>query len=360
MTMRFDTGSPPHGVSSRSVRGVMLLVVVALFPAIIAHSWHFGAGIILNLAIAVLTAAIAEALALAVARKCVNRHLGDGSALVTAALIALCLPPLTPAWVTISGTLFAILIAKHAFGGLGYNPFNPAMAGYAMLLIAFPAQLSGYPAAAGSEPGAADTHAVLTVAMSPDLQRSLSRLSNERPSGQAHDAITRATPLDAMQSALGQRRMVSEVLTDIETSRTFSRWHGRGWDWISAALLLGGVFLLGTRVVPWQAPAGMLIGITLPALLFHVGDADHYPGAAFHLGAPSTMLAAFFIVTDPVSGATSPRGRLVFGLLTGLLAWTIRTVGAYPDGVAFAVLLANLTVPLLDRLTRPRVYGHGT
>lgn len=347
--MRFETAPAPHLSAERRVRDVMLPVAAALVPAALAHLWAFGPGLIVNLLVAVAAALAAEALALTAAGRTPGRHLGDGSALVTAVLLAFCVPPLTPAWVTAAGALFAVLVAKHAFGGLGCNPFNPAMAGYAMLLVAFPAQLAGFPLPAGapgaSVPSVTDT---LTVAAAADLQPALA----------AVDAVTAATPLDRLKTGLGERQMVSEVLAGGQAAGVMSALHGRGWDLVSLALIAGGAFLLVRRIITWHVPVGVLLGMLLPALATSGADPELWGGPLFHLLAPSTMLCAFFIATDPVSGATSPRGRLVFGIGTGALAFAIRSFAGYPDGIAFAVLLMNLLVPVIDRCTRPRVYGH--
>jgi electron transport complex protein RnfD len=347
--MRFDPAPAPHLPASRRVSDVMLPVAAALVPAALVHGWYFGPGLFLNLIVAIAAALGGEAIALRAAAKPIRPFAGDGSALVTAVLIAFCVPPMTPAWVTAAGTLFAIVVAKHAYGGLGYNVFNPAMAGYAMLLIAFPAQMAGFPGpqgASGAVPGGADS--VWRVFFAADLRTALA----------AVDAVTTATPLDTLKSGLGQMQMVSEITADGRREGIFSSLHGRGWDAVSLAYLAGGMWLWFRGIISWHAPAGVLASVLVLSAVFHGADADAHAGPLFHLLAPSTMLCTFFIVTDPVSGATSPRGRLVFGLGTGAMAFAIRTWAGYPDGIAFAVLLLNLLVPIIDRYTRPRVYGH--
>jgi electron transport complex protein RnfD len=141
------------------------------------------------------------------------------------------------------------------------------------------------------------------------------------------------------------------------TQPIFGHYGGTGFEWLAAAFLLGGVVLWGLRIISWQVPLAFLAGVWLTAGFLHFFDAGRFGAPWFHLFAPSVMLGAFFIATDPVTGATTPRGRLIFGLGAGFLTIVIRTWGGYPDGVAFAILLMNLCVPLIDQYTQPRVYG---
>ncbi len=343
--MRFETAPAPHLVPTRSVIAVMAPVSAALLPAALVHLWCFGPGLLLNLTTTIAVALASEALCM---RWLGNARTwqgpwGDGSALVTAVLIAFCLPPLTPLWVSASASAIAIVLGKQLFGGLGRNAFNPAMVGYAAVLLAFPAQLAGYPALDDGAPAAATLAQSLTVffgGLPPELD--------------AVDALTGATPLDRLQSGLGQKMMVSEIRAE----GGFNLAYGRAWDYLSIAILAGGIWLLAQRIITWHAPMGMLSGVLLCAGVLVAAAPDQQAGALFHLAVPSTMLGAFFIVTDPVSGATSPPGRFLFGAGVGLLAVLIRSHGAYPDGVAYAVLAMNLGVPLIDRWTRPRVVGH--
>jgi electron transport complex protein RnfD len=271
--------------------------------------------------------------------------LGDLSALVTAALLALSLPPLTLWWVTAVAAAFAIGVAKHLYGGLGYNLFNPAMAGYAVVLISFPVHMDGWLSARGveSDRPAVGIAATLDYAFTGTL-----------PEGAQIDAVTMASPLDVMQADLGRARMVSEITA----SPGFGGLGGLGWEWINAAFAAGGLWLLFRGVIRWHISTGFLAGLVGMALLFNLVDGDHYAPMSFHLFTGATMLGAFFIATDPVSAATSERGRLIYGAGVGVLTYVIRAWGKYPDGVAFAVLIMNMLVPVIDRYTRPRVYGH--
>jgi len=167
------------------------------------------------------------------------------------------------------------------------------------------------------------------------------------------DAWTGATALDALRTGLRQRL----TLQEIRAGAPFGVLGAAGFVWVNLAALAGGLFLLRRGIVRWQIPAALLTGLALPAALAQALDPGGHPGALFHLFSGATMLGAFFIATDPVSAATSDRGRLIYGAGIGFLTWIIRRWGSYPDGVAFAVLLMNLAVPLIDRLTIPRIYG---
>jgi electron transport complex protein RnfD len=172
--------------------------------------------------------------------------------------------------------------------------------------------------------------------------------------GPQWDAVTGATALDALRTGLRQ----SYTMQEIVAGPAFGRLGDSGGEWLNLAALLGGLYLLLRRVIRWQIPVAMLAGLAVPAMVMHGIDPGAHAGAVFHITSGATMLGAFFIATDPVSAATSDRGRLCFGAGIGLLTWVIRSWGGYPDGVAFAVLLMNLTVPLLDRYTVPRIHGH--
>jgi electron transport complex protein RnfD len=168
------------------------------------------------------------------------------------------------------------------------------------------------------------------------------------------DAYTGATALDTLRTGLGQRLTMQEIFA----GPAFGFLGGKGAQWINLAALAGGLYLLVRRLVRWHIPVAVLAGIALPAFAMHAIDPGAYASAAFHLCSGATMLGAFFIATDPVSAATSDRGRLVYGAGIGAITWAIRTWGAYPDGIAFAVLLMNVAAPLIDRYTVPRIHGH--
>jgi electron transport complex protein RnfD len=317
----------------------MATVLVAMLPALIAQVWLFGIGLLVQIALASATALACEAAMLALRRRPIARALGDGSALVTAWLIAACLPPLLPWWTIIVGTSFALIIGKHLYGGLGQNPFNPAMLAYCLLIVSFPALMSQWPGQQGSD-AATQLHWILGG------DRML-------------DAVTSATPLDALRTGLRTSGDVSAVMqSPLFGHAAGTPWRWARWEWLALAWAAGGALLLARRVITWHIPVAFLGTMALLSGLASLIEPARHASPAVHLLAGGTMLGAFFIATDPVSGATTPRGKLIFAAGIAAIAWLIRTYGAYPDGIAFAVLLLNICVPLIDRKTQPPIFGH--
>ncbi|HWU83461.1 MAG TPA: electron transport complex subunit RsxD [Methylophilaceae bacterium] len=333
----------PYLVEKTSVSIIMLKVLLALIPGIVAYVWIYGTGILVTLTIASLTALASEAVVLKLRQRPVLPFLLDGSALVTAWLLALALPPLAPWWLIVVGTLFAIVVAKQLYGGLGYNPFNPAMVGYAVLLISFPLLMTQWPAPA-----------VLDQAHLGFMDQLAYIFGRHLPAGVALDAISSATPLDYLKTQL----MLQHPVADITQSSIFGFMGAKGGELVTAAYLLGGLYLWQQRVISWHIPVAFLGTLALMAGVFQWVDATHFASPQFHLFSGATMLCAFFIATDPVSGPTTPRGKLIFAAGIAVITLLIRVYGGYPDGVAFAVLLMNLCVPLIDMYTQPRVFGH--
>lgn len=328
----------PHVHLPVSVQLIMLKVLAALLPGIAVYVWFFGAAILVQIALASAAALAGEAAMLGLRGKPVGLFLADGSALVTAWLIALTFPAIVPWWLTVSATLFAIVVAKHLYGGLGQNPFNPAMVAFCVSIIAFPALMSQWPAV-----GFTDFAAQMQVVFG---------------GLRAPDAVTMATPLDALRTLLHTPEAHATVARILGSHATFGNIGGKGWEWIALAYLAGGLWLLQQRIISWHVPVAFLGVLALLAAAFSLGSPERYAGPAFHVITVGAMLGAFFIATDPVSGATTPRGKLIFAAGAALLTWIIRSFGAYPDGVAFGVLLMNLCVPLIDMGTQPPVFGH--
>jgi electron transport complex protein RnfD len=343
--VEFKRREAPYLIPQVGVSSMMLQVLAALVPAAIVHVWFFGPGFILNLLVAAVFAAGGEIVMLGLRNRKSEAGLTDYSVLVTAALLAFALPSLTPWWVTATGALFAVIVAKHLYGGLGFNIFNPAMAGYVVILIAFPMHLNLWIA-----PRMGDLdYQHLTV-----LQTLQYTLTGSLPDGILFDAISRATPLDVMKSGLNNARTVAEIRA-IPVMGDFG---GRGWEWIGNFLAFGGFWLLIKKIIRWQIPVGVGLGLLVPATIMYMVEPGSNASPGFHLFSGATILCAFFIATDPVSAATSPKGRLIYGIGIGFLIYCIRRWGSYADGVAFAVLLMNMAVPTIDYLTRPHIIGH--
>jgi electron transport complex protein RnfD len=344
--MRFERAMPPHVRPRTTVTRVMGEVLVALVPATAAHVWFFGPGLLVNMAVAAGVAVAAEAACLKARGREPLSQLTDLSAVLTAVLLAFALPPLTPWWITATGAGFAIVFAKQLYGGLGYNPFNPAMAGYVVLLISFPTEMTLWlpPDGVGLVPERPGIGATILYALTGELTEPMT-----------WDAIAGATPLDDVKTQLGLMRTVDEV----RAAPLYGDFGARGWEWINNFIAVGGIWLIYRKVIRWQIPVAVLLGVIVPSTLFYMVDAGNHAPPTFHVFSGAVMLGAFFIATDPVSAATSKRGRLIYGAGIGLLTFIIRTWGGYPDGVAFAVLLMNMSVPLIDHFTVPRAYGHG-
>ncbi len=345
MSAHIPVAPPPHVRPTKSVPRIMRRVLYALAPAAMLYVWYFGPGLIINFVVAGVFALAAEALVLTLRRRPVRPAITDGSALVTSALLAFAIPPLTPWWIPAIGAVVAIGLAKQLYGGLGRNLFNPAMVGYVLLLISFPVQMTQWIPPRMGDVDYQHLNLWQTVNYS---------LTERLPGDSGIDAWTRATPLDQLRDGLRDGRSVDDAMA----GPIFGSMGGVGWEWINNLILAGGLFLLLTGTIRWHIPVAMLAGLLAPAAVLHLFDASAFASPAFHLFSGATLLGAFFIATDPVSAATTNRGRLIYAAGIGMLAYAIRTWGGYPDGVAFAVLLMNTAVPLIDRYTRPRVYGH--
>ena len=304
--MDFPRREAPYVGPKADVAALMLQVLAALVPAALAHLWFFGPGFLFNLLVAAIFAAAGEIVMLRLRSRQAETGLSDFSALVTAALLAFALPSLTPWWVTASGALFAIVIAKHLYGGLGFNIFNPAMAGYVMILVAFPVHLNLWVA-----PRMGDID-YQTLTMLQTLQFTLTGLL---PDSISFDAISRATPLDAMQAGLRTMHTFSEIWAN----PIMGNFGGRGWEWIGNLTLAGGIWLLIKKIIRWHIPVGVFAGLLIPMTVMYAIDSSANAGPGFHLFSGATILCAFFIATDPVSAATSPKGRLVYGAGIGFL-----------------------------------------
>ncbi|MDF7650818.1 electron transport complex subunit RsxD [Pantoea sp. Acro-805] len=349
--MAFRIASSPYTHNRRSTGNIMLLVVLAALPGMAAQWYFFGIGFLIQVLLATATAWITEGAILRLRKTPVVPTLADNSALLTALLLGISLPPLAPWWLVVIGTVFAIVIAKQLYGGLGQNPFNPAMVGYVVLLISFPVQMTSW-----LPPDSLQ-------AIKPGLLDSLSMVfTNHTLAGETMqqlqlgvDGVSQATPLDTFKTGLRAGHSAEQLLAEPIYTGVLA---GLGWQWINLGYLLGGMLLLAKNAIRWHIPVSFLVSLAFCATLGWLFSPESLNSPLIHLFSGATMLGAFFIATDPVTASTTNRGRLLYGALIGLLVWLIRSFGGYPDGVAFAVLLANICVPLIDYYTQPRVYGH--
>jgi len=321
-------------IAPSSVTRMMLNVFYALIPGIVTYVIFFGWGIVLNILVAIITALVTEIFMLQLRKRPIKPFIMDGSAVITAMLLALALPNLAPWWLTFIGVSFAIIVGKHLYGGLGYNPFNPAMIGYVLLLISFPLEM--------------------TVWLQPDSNISFSQNLNYLLHSTLNniDAMTMATTMDTVKTQSGLGLSFTTIQSNYPT--VFGQFAGKGWEWINLMFLLGGLWLLFRRVINWQIPTAFLVSLAIMALIFYPST-DTSP--MYHLFSGATMLCAFFIATDPVTASTTPNGRLIYAAGIGIFAYIIRTWGGYPDGIAFGVLLMNMAAPMIDYYTRPKAFG---
>jgi len=333
----------PYISDAPSVGSIMFKVLLALVPGIIAYVWVFGGGVLVTITLATVTALVAEAIMLKIRRRQVQPFLMDYSAVVTAWLLALAIPPLAPWWLIVVGTLFAIVVAKQLYGGLGYNPFNPAMIGYAVLLISFPAIMTKWPSALEL--------AQTKLSFAEQLQFIFGGLL---PQDVKLDAVTSATPLDYLKTQL----TLKHDIASIREAPLFGALGGKGGEYVTLAYLLGGLYLWQQKIISWHLPTAFLGTLALISSAFWLINPANFASPLFHLFSGASMLCAFFIITDPVSGPTTPRGKLYFAAGVAVITYLIRVYGGYPDGVAFAVIFMNICVPLIDAHTQPRVFGH--
>lgn len=334
--------SSPFLPSSNSVARVMSNVIYALIPGIIIYVTIFGWGVFVNIIITTVSAILFEWIMLLIRKRPVKVYLFDGSAILTAVLLSLAIPPLAPWWLLLLGSFFSIVVAKHLYGGLGYNAFNPAMAAYAVLLISFPLEMSMWSTPVN------------------DLSRSLSLIESFQysvfhilPANMQFDALTSATVLDHMRTEVS----TGKSLHDITRSPVFGYLAGKGFEWVNLGFFIGGLWLIYKKIISWQIPVAVLTGLLLSSTLGFIINHDLFANPLIHILGGASILGAFFIATDPVTASTTPLGRLIYGAGIGFLTFSIRSWGAYPDGMAFAVLLMGMTVPLLDYYTAPKVYG---
>lgn len=331
----------------------MRMVAYAMVPGMAAQWYVFGWGVLIQACLAVAAAVVTEGVILTLRKKNVERALSDYSAVLTALLLAVSIPPSLPWWMTVLGAIFAIAVAKQVYGGLGFNMFNPAMIAYVMLLVSFPAAMTMWLPPAGvfdGAPGFIDTVSLIFTGFTQggyDVTQ-LRTLA---------DGVTSATPLDAVKTGLTQGATYSELLNTQTFATPAIESMGKGWGMVSLAYLLGGLFLIRQRIITWHIPGSLIVSVALVSLVLHLADGDYYASPVFHLLNGAVLIGAFFIATDPVSASTTPRGRIIFGAAIGFWIVIIRTFGGYPDAVAFGVIIMNMAVPLIDYYTRPRTYG---
>lgn len=406
----------PHVHCTMSTRKIMVLVLLSLVPALAVFTYFFGAGTLIQFALAAVTAVLCQLLAAFLRGRSLKRALQDPSGLVTALLLALTLPPLMPWYFTVIGTVFAMIIVRECFGGLGMNLFNPAMSGFIFLVISVPGVfyntwITPTPNAISIAHPTRVYEVIFTGASPDDLISELKVLNREQEEAYfvakaeaaqqaAQQAAEQAAQSDAQQDATAQSeatpaevaaptvpalptstlQIEGHAAVDVLTGATFlesiktARKAGNvdeqlkldfmnpsfnAYLWLAGAYALGGLFLIATHVIRFQVPLSFLVGVIALGALWHYLDPTMSISAVEHVLMGGTMLGAFYIVTDPVTTCGTFKGRILLSFFIGLLVIVIRVHGSYSDSVAFAVMLGNCMAPLMDVMTKRRPFGVG-
>jgi len=317
----------PHFHGRETTKKLMYGVVIALIPAFITSVIYFGTGAIIVTATAVASCILFEYI---IQKYILQRPLSvtDGSALITGMLLAFNLPSNIPVFMVVLGSLVAIGIGKMTFGGLGNNPFNPALVGRVFMLISFPVQMTTWPVPKGFETGYAD-------------------------------AVTGATPLAVLKEGLKNGESLSDLLSKVpDTVNMLLGKMGGSMGEVSAiALLLGFAYLLYKKIITWHIPVSIIGTVAVFATIQQMLDPEAGAGPVFHILSGGLLLGAIFMATDYVTSPMSKKAMVFYGCLIGLLTMIIRLYGAYPEGVSFAILIMNSFVPLLNTYVKPQRFG---
>lgn len=322
-----------------SVNNTMWRVLFALLPGILLSIYYFGLGVFYQCAISIIFAFTLEMCIFLLQKRKLSYAFKDSSTIILAVLFALTLSPYTPWWVNFIGVFFAVVIVKYLYGGLGNNLFNPAMGGYAFVLLCFPAQIVFWP-----------DITLVNSTLTPLQQLDIIFSGNFT----LIDGFSGATPLGNLKLELDQMNMVPEIISN---NSLYGSIGGKAWEMIGLAYILGGAWLLFNKTIRWQIPFSVLIGFSTISFLFNVTEPDVYPSVLFSLFSGGILLCAFFIATDPVSSSSTNKGKIIYGVGIGVLTYIIRIWGSYPEGVAFAVLIMNSLVPFIDYYTKPKISG---
>ena len=302
-------------------------VVIALAPALAASIWYFGLGAIIVTLVSVVSCVAVEYLIQKFILK-TKPSVSDGSAIVTGLLLAFNVPSNLPVHIIIIGAIVSIGIAKMTFGGLGNNPFNPALVGRVFLLISFPVQMTSWPVPSGFNTSYTD-------------------------------AVTGATPLAIMSEGIRNGEAVSTLMEQIPSHmQLFYGYMGGSMGEIAAlALILGGLYMIWRKIITWHIPVTILLTVAVFTGILWAADPMKYPDPLFHLLTGGLMLGAIFMATDYVTSPMTAKGKVIYGIGIGVITVLIRNWGAYPEGVSFAILIMNAFVPLLNMYIKPKRFG---
>ncbi|WP_343153828.1 RnfABCDGE type electron transport complex subunit D [Buchnera aphidicola (Mindarus keteleerifoliae)] len=342
----------PYIYKKYDTNQIMIYVIIAMFPGILVKSYYDHFSTLIQLTISLVSVSILEILILKLKKKKIKNILQDFSFIITGILIGISIPSFSSWWINVLGIFFSIVFAKEIYGGLGKNIFNPAMVGYAMLLISFPDFMSYsiIPYKYISE----DIHFsnIISSIFSNDSIDFWKRF--EQSIGKI-DFVTQPTPLNYLKTYGNQDQ--SFFLDYLIKKNKYCFLNFLISKKINIAFFLGGLFLIYKKIINWRIPFSFLITITMISGINWFFFQEKLISPYVHLFSGSTMLGAFFVATDPVTTCCTNFGKIVFGVIIGLLEWMIRTFGGYSDAIAFSVLIANMLVPLLEHYVRCNVYG---
>jgi len=327
MTNLLNISPSPHVHSSETTRKLMTGVVIALIPSLLTSLIYFGSGAAIVTVTAVVSCLLFEYL---IQRFMLRKPISitDGSALVTGLLLAFNLPSNIPVFIIIIGSFISIAVAKMTFGGIGNNPFNPALVGRVFMLISFPVQMTSWPVPAGFSTGYTD-------------------------------AVTGATPLAIIKEGLKNGESLTQLMDKIpETMNMFLGKMGGSLGEVSAiALLIGLAYLLYKKIITWHIPFSVLGSIAVFTGILWLINPESNASPLFHLLAGGVMIGAIFMATDYVTSPMNPKAMLIYGCGIGIITVIIRVWGAYPEGVSFAILIMNAFVPLMNTYIKPKRFG---
>lgn len=317
----------PHVHSDQSIRKIMWGVVIALAPALLVSFWYFGIGALLLTAVAVVSCVVVEYLVQKFILK-EEPSVSDGSAVITGLLLAMNVPSSLPWWMVVIGSVVCIGVAKMSFGGLGKNPFNPALIGRVFLLISFPVAMTSWPLPL-------QNRWVLT------------------------DAVTGPTSLGIIKEGLGKGDSLADLATRIPSyaEMLIGNMGGSLGEVSALAILIGGLYMIFRRIITWHIPVSYILTVFVFAGVLYLADPASFMDPVFHILSGGLMLGAVFMATDLVTSPMSKTGMLVFGFGCGILTMLIRVWGAYPEGVSFAILIMNAFVPLINKGFKPSKFG---
>ncbi|QIQ41724.1 MAG: RnfABCDGE type electron transport complex subunit D [Buchnera aphidicola (Microlophium carnosum)] len=340
-----------------SVRKIMFLVIMACIPGIFVKYYFFGSGTLIQILFSILTALLLETIILKMRFKKLKTNLQDNSTILTSVLFGVSVPSLLPWWIVIIGLFFSIVVTKHLYGGLGQNIFNPAMVGYAVLLISFPIYMNNWHERDFSISFFDDfKKSTYTIFLKHDAYMIDGTSSVDNTNFKIiPDAFTEATPLDnfKIKSHLKDNFLSKEYILKNKKNTIQN-----SWKYINISFFLGGVFLLFIRIICWRIPISFLTTLGVLSMITYFFSQELFMSPLVHFFSGGTMICAFFIATDPVTTSCTNIGKIIFGIIIGVLVWIIRNYSDYPDAIAFSVLFANMTVPFIDHYTKTSGYGH--